>query len=76
MSKSLGGGAMLDIGIYNVHVATWVLGAKMPRVVAAGCLNEEGVDKSSSLTLLFPDGKFATSVSNVNSRVELLVWLM
>ncbi|CAG0917648.1 unnamed protein product [Notodromas monacha] len=64
MSKALGGGAMLDIGVYNVHIATWVFGTSMPRVASVGYLNDEGVDRSSSMTLLYPDGKFASSVTH------------
>lgn len=69
--KELGGGSMLDIGVYCVQFASFVFGGKRPEnIVAAGNLNEDGVDDSSSSTLIYPGGKTATLIVHGSVRME------
>jgi len=67
--KTLGGGSMLNLGIYCVQLATLVFG-KPKKIVSAGHLNQFGVDESLSVTLVYEDGKMATLMSHI--RVELM----
>ncbi|KAG7386813.1 hypothetical protein PHYPSEUDO_015210 [Phytophthora pseudosyringae] len=58
--NELGGGGLLDLGIYPLAFATMVLGAKPEKVTQAGKLNDGGVDIYNSVTLEYSDSRFAT----------------
>jgi len=69
-SKDLGGGTILDLGIYTLQFAQFIYGDGEPiSVVAKGHLNENGVDETASAVLTYPGGK--TAVVTTHSRVEL-----
>lgn len=56
-TKSLGGGTILDIGVYCVQLASFVFGGEKPiRILSGGHLNEDGIDESTSSTLLYSRG--------------------
>src|SRR5437016_520471 len=58
--KQLGGGTVLDIGIYCVQFASFAFGgAKPTKILAGGHLNQDGIDESSSATLLYTNGRTA-----------------
>ncbi|RLN47551.1 hypothetical protein BBJ28_00014271 [Nothophytophthora sp. Chile5] len=59
-SKELGGGGLLDIGVYVLAFVTMVLGVKPEKVTAAGKLNDGGVDVYNSVTLEYSGHRFAT----------------
>ena len=52
----LGGGALLDLGIYPIQLCTLVLGLP-DRVVAAGHVGETGVDEQVAALLHHPGGR-------------------
>lgn len=58
--KSLGGGTILDLGIYTLQFATYIFNGEKPTIKAAGHLNKEGVDESMSATLIYKNGRTAT----------------
>ncbi|GMF13239.1 unnamed protein product [Phytophthora lilii] len=68
--KKLGGGGLLDIGIYVLASATMVLGFKPERVTSAGKLNEEGVDVYNSVTLEYSGQRFATLEYSTLARIS------
>ncbi|ODM96051.1 Trans-1,2-dihydrobenzene-1,2-diol dehydrogenase [Orchesella cincta] len=67
--KELGGGTVLDIGVYCVQFAEFIFGEKPLQVISGGHLNTNGVDESTSTTLIFSKGRTATLVTH--SKVEL-----
>jgi len=67
--KELGGGTTLDIGVYCVQFAEFVFGEKPLKVVTGGHMNVNGVDESTSTTLVFSNGRTATLITH--SKVEL-----
>jgi dihydrodiol dehydrogenase / D-xylose 1-dehydrogenase (NADP) len=68
--KELGGGSILDIGVYCVQFSQWVFGGETPlKIVGAGVMNSQGVDESTSVTLLYSGGRTATFVTN--TKVEM-----
>ena len=56
---ALGAGALLDVGIYPVALATWLLG-EPATVAGAAVLDERGVDDAAGLVLTYPSGAVAT----------------
>ncbi len=61
-SAALGGGSLLDIGIYNIAMSRWVLEAAQGvcpapvRMNASGTLAPTGVDQRAIGTMVFGDG--------------------
>lgn len=49
----LGGGALLDIGIYAIQFATMVFGEKPERIDTSGWLTSTGVDETAAVTLKY-----------------------
>lgn len=54
-----GGGAILDLGVYVVSFAQWLLG-RPDRVVATGGLLPNGVEGEAAIQLGYADGRFAS----------------
>ncbi len=48
---SLGGGALLDVGVYPIHFATMVFGERPESIHTTGWLMGTGVDEAAFLTL-------------------------
>ena len=57
---ALGGGALLDIGIYVVSFAAMVLGSQPSQIAAAAHLGETGVDEQTGIVLRYSGGAVAT----------------
>jgi len=55
----LGGGALLDLGVYTLNFASMVFGDDVVKMTGEAVLNEEGVDMQHSITLKYRDGKMA-----------------
>ncbi|RLN79383.1 hypothetical protein BBJ28_00019835 [Nothophytophthora sp. Chile5] len=58
--NELGGGGLLDLGIYPLAFASMVFGPKPEKVTSAGKLNDGGVDIYNSVTLEYSGQRFAT----------------
>ena len=67
--KELGGGSILNLGVYTVQLAQLVYGGEEPTVTASGHLGQEGCDESASISLTYSNGRTATLVTH--SRVNL-----
>jgi predicted dehydrogenase len=65
-APELGGGAMLDLGVYVVSFAQMVLGTP-DSVQARGFLTPDGVDATASLLLSFPQQATATLMISLHS---------
>ncbi len=70
------GGALLDIGIYNLTVTRWVLQAAMGRcpalqsLHASGVIGTTGVDQRVSVALNFSDGVVSQFVCGVDGIAD------
>ncbi len=58
-NPALGGGALLDIGIYVVSFAAMVLGSQPAQIAAAAHLGETGVDEQTGIVLRYSSGAIA-----------------
>lgn len=63
----VGGGAVLEFGIYLCNVCSMAFGSERPlKIAAVGRLNAEGVDETAGAVLLYRDGRLA----NVTASTE------
>ncbi|MEP7246418.1 MAG: Gfo/Idh/MocA family oxidoreductase [Gammaproteobacteria bacterium] len=67
LNKTLGGGVLLDAGVYLVSLASMVLGAPS-RVLASGILGSRGVDEQDTIILDHPDGSTALLYISLRTR--------
>ena len=69
--SALGGGALLDIGIYNLGFLRIVTGQQPERVETREVhINEYGTDDYSALYLTYPGGCTAESVQTIGQELE------
>lgn len=66
----LAGGALLDLGVYTMNFATWVLGDDVKKVVTTMVPYETGVDKAEFIDLVYPDGKVAGLFNSMQSVTD------
>ncbi|PXA67218.1 Gfo/Idh/MocA family protein [Cryobacterium arcticum] len=73
--KELGGGALLDLGIYPVQLASMVLGA--PRTITAvGAIGDTGVDIYSTLVLGYDTPAQSTLSTSLLARTPSVAAIM
>jgi predicted dehydrogenase len=65
-AAELGGGALLDLGVYVVSFAQMLLGAPSS-VAAVGRRERNGVDAAATLLLGWPDGRSATLATSLHA---------
>lgn len=66
----MGGGSILDLGVYTLHLIDAILGPDKPvSVESKGTLNRYGTDENMSAILEYPEGKIA--VISSHTKVEM-----
>ena len=70
VDRSLGGGALLDIGVYCLNFASMVFGDDISEIKASAVLSDQGIDLADSITLFYPDGKMAVLHSNAQAESD------
>lgn len=69
-AKELGGGTILDLGVYCLQFQQFIFRGQKPlKVVASGHLNKFETDESTSAILTYPGGK--TAVFTTSAVVQL-----
>jgi predicted dehydrogenase len=69
--KALGGGSVMDIGVYPIFLATLILGE--PSIIqTVSKLTETGVDEYANVVLQYPNGQTAHVLSTIslNTAIE------
>jgi len=56
-NPGLAGGALLDIGTYNIDISQWILKKNPVEVYADAFLGQSGVDERTSVILKYSDGE-------------------
>jgi D-xylose 1-dehydrogenase (NADP+, D-xylono-1,5-lactone-forming) len=59
-SPDLGGGALLDLGVYAIDAARWLVAADPISVSGSVVLGARGIDVSAAAVLTFPNATLAT----------------
>ena len=63
-NKELGGGALLDVGIYPVSFATMILGFDIEDIKTTAYIGEAGTDEHNVITLVYRGGRRIASLSS------------
>ncbi len=70
MSVELGGGALLDVGVYGVNFALMYFGTEIERIESSVQMTETGVDGMESITLFYKDGRMAVLTHGIYGRSD------
>ena len=65
----LAGGALLDIGIYNIAFASLALGYERPEISTQVRFNEYGTDAASAIMLAYSNGRFAQISTAIQTTI-------
>lgn len=73
-NKNLGGGSLLDIGIYPIFMTVDILG-KPDEIISSGVIGETGVDESCAFVLKYNSGSLASLSSTIvaNTPIEATI---
>lgn len=67
-NPELGGGALLDVGVYAISFACFVLGASPEQIAANAIFTENGVDASTTVQLRYPHGILADLTASIAEK--------
>ena len=65
-SKELGGGALLDVGIYTISYSSFIFGNHPENIKSNLYIGKSGVDECVSINLEYEEGKQAQLYSSIN----------
>lgn len=73
-NKDLGGGSLLDIGIYPIMAALCIFG-KPSKISALATMASTGVDESCAVNFQYPDGAIAMTHSTVTAHTNIEAYI-
>lgn len=68
-NPALGGGALLDVGIYPITYAVFMLGQLPQKIVSSAILGRSDVDELNSILFEFKDGEIASLSSSIVAEI-------
>ena len=69
-SRSLRGGALLDIGVYGINFAMMHFGEEIERMESSVHMMDTGVDGMESITMFFKGGRMAVLTHSIYGRSD------
>lgn len=76
LNPELGGGGLLDVGIYPLSFAAMILGAVPDKITSAAYIGETGVDEQCSFTLSYRGGEIATLSAAVRTYIPDFAYIL
>ena len=73
-NPELGGGSLLDIGVYPVYLAYLLLG-NPDKIFACGKINKAHIDETCGVTLKYNNGNYAMLESSIITQTEGSAWI-
>lgn len=64
---NLGGGALLDVGIYPISLASFLFGEQPSRIASLAEIGETGVDEQGGILFGYPNGSLALLATGVRT---------
>lgn len=74
-NPALGGGALLDVGIYTVQLASMIFGGAPSEIATKATLGETGVDEQSAMTFKYPQGQLAQLSCAIRTTTAQEAWI-
>jgi predicted dehydrogenase len=72
---ALGGGSLLDVGVYPITLAALVFGRRPERITGLAHLGRNGVDEQAAYTLGYPGGGLALLASAIQTNTPYDAWI-
>ncbi|MEO8711966.1 MAG: Gfo/Idh/MocA family oxidoreductase [Parafilimonas sp.] len=73
-NPALGGGSLLDVGVYSIYLAYFLLG-NPDKIFACGKINDSNIDETCGVTLKYNDGTYAMLESSIITQTEVSAWI-
>ena len=73
-NPGLGGGSLLDVGVYTIYLAYFLLG-NPDTIFACGKVNEQHIDETCGISLKYNNGNFAMLESSIITQTEGSAWI-
>jgi predicted dehydrogenase len=76
LNPQLGGGALLDVGVYTISLASMVFGQPPARITGMAHLGRTGVDEQSAIILGYDNGQLAvlTCAVQIETAKEAVIY--
>lgn len=68
-NPALGGGTLLDIGIYPIQLAFMIYGEKPQEIISSAYMGQTGVDERTSMIFRYDGGRFATLTTSFTNQM-------
>lgn len=69
--KEVGGGSLLDLGVYTLHFVDTIFGPDKPEsIISEGVLNNHGTDVNISAILKYAKGKIAVVSTQTEVKMD------
>ena len=69
-NAQLAGGALLDLGVYNLSMSQWVYGRNAEYFSAQSLMGETGVDELTTVDLIYEDGAASQFTCTIKAQTE------
>lgn len=69
LNPNLGGGALLDVGVYPIHYATFLMNSLPDTIQSTMQFSISGVDELTSVTFSYKEGTMALLNSSITARL-------
>lgn len=73
-NPELGGGSLLDVGIYPIYLGYFLLG-NPDKIFACGKVNEANIDETCGIMLKYANGNYAMLESSIITQTEGSAWI-
>jgi predicted dehydrogenase len=73
-NPELGGGSLLDVGVYTIYLSYFLLG-EPDSICACGKINEAHIDETCGVMLRYNNGNFAMLESSIITQTEGSAWI-
>ena len=73
-NPELGGGSLLDIGVYTIYLSYLLLG-NPDKIFACGKVKESHIDETCGVTLQYNNGKYAMLESSIITQTQNSAWI-